>query len=200
MQLDNIKWNEKGLIPVVIQNKTTLNVLMLGYMNLEALQLSIKSNEVTFFSRSKNRLWTKGEESGNKLIIKDMYLDCDVDTLLIKAEPLGPTCHKGTTSCFETDDQSSLNIIDELEMIIENRKNLDSSESYIVSLFNKGIKEIAKKVVEEAGETSIAAVTNAGRLIDESADLVFHLLVLLSSQGKSMKDVLQELKKRSINQ
>ncbi|MDB4135122.1 bifunctional phosphoribosyl-AMP cyclohydrolase/phosphoribosyl-ATP diphosphatase HisIE [Gammaproteobacteria bacterium] len=200
MQLDNIKWNEKGLIPVVIQNKTTLNVLMLGYMNLEALQLSIKSNEVTFFSRSKNRLWTKGEESGNKLIIKDMYLDCDVDTLLIKAEPLGPTCHKGTTSCFETDDQSSLNIIDELEIIIENRKNLDSSESYIVSLFNKGVKEIAKKVVEEAGETSIAAVTNDGRLIDESADLVFHLLVLLSSQGKSMKDVMQELKKRSINQ
>lgn len=200
MQLDNIKWNEKGLIPVVIQNKTTLNVLMLGYMNLEALQLSIKSNEVTFFSRSKNRLWTKGEESGNKLIIKDMYLDCDVDTLLIKAEPLGPTCHKGTTSCFETDDQSSLNIIDELEMIIENRKNLDNSESYIVTLFNKGVKEIAKKVVEEAGETSIAAVTNDGRLIDESADLVFHLLVLLSSQGKSMKDVLQELKKRSINQ
>lgn len=200
MQLDNIKWNEKGLIPVVIQNKTTLNVLMLGYMNLEALQLSIKSNEVTFFSRSKNRLWTKGEESGNKLIIKDMYLDCDVDTLLIKAEPLGPTCHKGTTSCFETDDQSSINMIDELEMIIENRKNLDKSESYIVSLFNKGIKEIAKKVVEEAGETSIAAVTNDGRLIDESADLVFHLLVLLSSQGKSMKDVLQELKKRSINQ
>ncbi|MDA9330986.1 bifunctional phosphoribosyl-AMP cyclohydrolase/phosphoribosyl-ATP diphosphatase HisIE, partial [Gammaproteobacteria bacterium] len=197
---DNIKWNEKGLIPVVIQNKTTLNVLMLGYMNLEALQLSIKSNEVTFFSRSKNRLWTKGEESGNKLIIKDMYLDCDVDTLLIKAEPLGPTCHKGTTSCFETDDQSSLNIIDELEMIIENRKNLDNSESYIVSLFNKGVKEIAKKVVEEAGETSIAAVTNDGRIIDESADLVFHLLVLLSSQGKSMKDVLQELKKRSINQ
>jgi len=200
MQLDNIKWNEKGLIPVVIQNKTTLNVLMLGYMNLEALRLSIKSNEVTFFSRSKNRLWTKGEESGNKLIIKDMYLDCDVDTLLIKAEPLGPTCHKGTTSCFETDDQSSLNMIDELEMIIENRKNLDNSESYIVSLFNKGVKEIAKKVVEEAGETSIAAVTNDGRLIDESADLVFHLLVLLSSQGKSMKDVLQELKKRSINQ
>ena len=200
MQLDNIKWNEKGLIPVVIQNKTTLNVLMLGYMNLEALQLSIKSNEVTFFSRSKNRLWTKGEESGNKLIIKDMYLDCDVDTLLIKAEPLGPTCHKGTTSCVETDDQSSLNMIDELEMIIENRKNLDNSESYIVSLFNKGVKEIAKKVVEEAGETSIAAVTNDGRLIDESADLIFHLLVLLSSQGKSMKDVLQELKKRSINQ
>lgn len=200
MQLDNIKWNEKGLIPVVIQNKTTLNVLMLGYMNLEALQLSIKSNEVTFFSRSKNRLWTKGEESGNKLIIKDMYLDCDLDTLLIKAEPLGPTCHKGTTSCFETDDQSSLDMIDELEMIIENRKNLDSSESYIVSLFNKGVKEIAKKVVEEAGETSIAAVTNDGRLIDESADLVFHLLVLLSSQGKSMKDVMQELKKRSINQ
>jgi phosphoribosyl-ATP pyrophosphohydrolase/phosphoribosyl-AMP cyclohydrolase len=172
----------------------------LGYMNLEALQLSIKSNEVTFFSRSKNRLWTKGEVSGNKLIIKDMYLDCDDDTLLIKAEPLGPTCHKGTTSCFETDNQSSLNIIDELEMIIENRKNLDNSESYIVSLFNKGVKEIAKKVVEEAGETSIAAVTNDGRLIDESADLVFHLLVLLSSQGKSMKDVMQELKKRSINQ
>lgn len=200
MELDKIKWNEKGLIPVVIQNKRTLNVLMLGYMNLEALHLSIKSNEVTFFSRSKNRLWTKGEESGNKLIINDMYLDCDLDTLLIKAEPLGPTCHKGETSCFKTDDQSTLNMIDELEKIIEDRKNLDTSKSYIVSLLNKGVKEIAKKVVEEAGETSIAAVTNDGRLIDESADLVFHLLVLLSSQGKSMKDVLQELKKRSINQ
>lgn len=200
MELDKIKWNEKGLIPVVIQNKRTLNILMLGYMNLEALQLSIKSNEVTFFSRSKNRLWTKGEESGNKLIINDMYLDCDLDTLLIKAEPLGPTCHKGETSCFKTDDQSMLNMIDELEKIIEDRKNLDTSKSYIVSLLNKGVKEIAKKVVEEAGETSIAAVTNDGRLIDESADLVFHLLVLLSSQGKSMKDVLQELKKRSINQ
>ena len=200
MELDKIKWNEKGLIPVVIQNKRTLNILMLGYMNLEALHLSIKSNEVTFFSRSKNRLWTKGEESGNKLIINDMYLDCDLDTLLIKAEPLGPTCHKGETSCFKTDDQSTLNMIDELEKIIEDRKNLDTSKSYIVSLLNKGVKEIAKKVVEEAGETSIAAVTNDGRLIDESADLVFHLLVLLSSQGKSMKDVLQELKKRSINQ
>ena len=200
MELDKIKWNEQGLIPVIIQDKTTLNVLMLGYMNLEAIQITTKLNEVTFFSRSKNRLWTKGEVSGNKLLIDEMSLDCDLDTLLIKAEPLGPTCHTGTKSCFKTEDKSSPYMIDELENIIKDRKEFGTTESYTVRLFTKGVKEIAKKVVEEAGETSIAAVTNDGRLIDESADLVFHLLVLLNSQGYSMNDVLSELKIRSLNQ
>lgn len=200
MELDKIKWNEQGLIPVIIQDKTTLNVLMLGYMNLEAIQITTKLNEVTFFSRSKNRLWTKGEVSGNKLLVDEMSLDCDLDTLLIKAEPLGPTCHTGTKSCFKTEDKSAPVMIDELENIIKDRKEFGTTESYTVSLFTKGVKEIAKKVVEEAGETSIAAVTNDGRLIDESADLVFHLLVLLNSQGYSMNDVLSELKIRSLNQ
>ena len=172
---------------------------MLGYMNLEALQLSIKSNEVTFFSRSKNRLWTKGEESGNKLIIKDMYLDCDVDTLLIKAEPLGPTCHTGTTSCFD-DKFLCTDMIKKLEGIIDERTASTNTDSYIVSLFNKGVKEIAKKVNEEAGETAISAVSNDGRIIEEAADLVFHLLVLLRSQNKTMKDVTDKLYERSINQ
>jgi len=200
MELDKIKWNDRGLIPVIIQDKTTLNVLMLGYMNLEAIQITTKSNEVTFFSRSKNRLWTKGEESGNKLLIDEMRLDCDLDTILIKAEALGPTCHTGTISCFNTEDESSIDMIEELENIIEDRKKFGAANSYTVGLFAKGVKEIAKKVVEEAGETSIAAVTNDGRLIDESADLMFHLMVLLNSQGYSMNDVLSELKIRSINQ
>jgi len=200
MELDKIKWNDQGLIPVIIQDKTTLNVLMLGYMNLEAIQITTKSNEVTFFSRSKNRLWTKGEESGNKLLIDEMRLDCDLDTILIKVEALGPTCHTGTISCFNTEDESSIDMIEELENIIEDRKKFGAANSYTVGLFAKGVKEIAKKVVEEAGETSIAAVTNDGRLIDESADLMFHLMVLLNSQGYSMNDVLSELKIRSINQ
>ena len=200
MELDKIKWNDQGLIPVIIQDKITLNVLMLGYMNLEAIQITTKSNEVTFFSRSKNRLWTKGEESGNKLLIDEMRLDCDLDTILIKAEALGPTCHTGTISCFNTEDESSIDMIEQLESIIEDRKKFGAANSYTVGLFAKGVKEIAKKVVEEAGETSIAAVTNDGRLIDESADLVFHLLVLLNSQGYSMNDVLSELKIRSLNQ
>tara|TARA_B100000787_G_scaffold156161_1_gene132090 strand:+ start:248 stop:850 length:603 start_codon:yes stop_codon:yes gene_type:complete len=200
MELDKIKWNDQGLIPVIIQDKTTLNVLMLGYMNLEAIQITTKSNEVTFFSRSKNRLWTKGEESGNKLLIDEMRLDCDLDTILIKAEALGPTCHTGTISCFNTEDESSIDMIEQLESIIEDRKKFGAANSYTVGLFAKGVKEIAKKVVEEAGETSIAAVTNDGRLIDESADLMFHLMVLLNSQGYSMNDVLSELKIRSINQ
>lgn len=200
MEINKIKWNEQGLIPVIIQDKATLNVLMLGYMNLEALRITTKSKEVTFFSRSKNRLWTKGEESGNKLLIHDMRLDCDLDTLLVKAEPLGPTCHKGANSCFKTEDESTLSMMDELENIIKDRKQHGDTNSYTASLFAKGVKEIAKKVVEEAGETSIAAVTNDGRLIDESADLVFHLLVLLNSQGYSMNDVLSELKIRRINQ
>jgi phosphoribosyl-ATP pyrophosphohydrolase/phosphoribosyl-AMP cyclohydrolase len=199
MEITKIKWNDKNLIPAIIQDYETLNVLMLGYMNEEAINLSIQNGQVTFFSRSKNRLWTKGETSGNKLLIKDIKLDCDNDTILIKAKPLGPTCHQGTTSCFKTkDDQFS--IINKLENMIETRMLETDPNSYTSTLIEKGIKEISKKLTEEAGETSISAVTNDGRLTDESADLVYHLLVLLKIQGLSFSDVTKELERRNSNQ
>ena len=199
MDYNNIKWDDRGLIPAVIQDNTTSSVLMVGYMNKDSLKITIESGEVTFFSRSKNRLWTKGEESGNKLMLSDIGLDCDKDTLLVKALPLGPTCHTGTTSCFD-DKLLYTDMIKKLEGIIDERAASTNTDSYIVSLFNKGVKEIAKKVNEEAGETAISAVTNDGRIIEEAADLVFHLLVLLRSQNKTMKDVTDKLYKRSINQ
>jgi phosphoribosyl-ATP pyrophosphohydrolase/phosphoribosyl-AMP cyclohydrolase len=199
MDYNNIKWDDRGLIPAVIQDNTTSSVLMVGYMNKDSLKITIESGEVTFFSRSKNRLWTKGEESGNKLMLSDIGLDCDKDTLLVKALPLGPTCHTGTTSCFD-DKLLCTDMIKKLEGIIDERAASTNTDSYIVSLFNKGVKEIAKKVNEEAGETAISAVTNDGRIIEEAADLVFHLLVLLRSQNKTMKDVTDKLHERSINQ
>ena len=199
MDYNNIKWDDRGLIPAVIQDNTTSSVLMVGYMNKDSLKITIESGEVTFFSRSKNRLWTKGEESGNKLMLSDIGLDCDKDTLLVKALPLGPTCHTGTTSCFD-DKLLCTDMIKKLEGIIDERAASTNTDSYIVTLFNKGVKEIAKKVNEEAGETAISAVTNDGRIIEEAADLVFHLLVLLRSQNKTMKDVTDKLYERSINQ
>ena len=199
MDYNNIKWDDRGLIPAVIQDNTTSSVLMVGYMNKDSLKITIESGEVTFFSRSKNRLWTKGEESGNKLMLSDIGLDCDKDTLLVKALPLGPTCHTGTTSCFD-DKLLYTDMIKKLEGIIDERAASTNTDSYIVSLFNKGVKEIAKKVNEEAGETAISAVSNDGRIIEEAADLVFHLLVLLRSQNKNMKDVTDKLYERSINQ
>lgn len=199
MDYNNIKWDDRGLIPAVIQDNTTSSVLMVGYMNKDSLKITIESGEVTFFSRSKNRLWTKGEESGNKLMLSDIGLDCDKDTLLVKALPLGPTCHTGTTSCFD-DKLLCTDMIKKLEGIIDERAASTNTDSYIVSLFNKGVKEIAKKVNEEAGETAISAVTNDGRIIEEAADLVFHLLVLLRSQNRTMKDVTDKLYERSINQ
>lgn len=199
MDYNNIKWDDRGLIPAVIQDNATSSVLMVGYMNKDSLKITIESGEVTFFSRSKNRLWTKGEESGNKLMLSDIGLDCDKDTLLVKALPLGPTCHTGTTSCFD-DKLLCTDMIKKLEGIIDERAASTNTDSYIVSLFNKGVKEIAKKVNEEAGETAISAVTNDGRIIEEAADLVFHLLVLLRSQNKTMKDVTDKLYERSINQ
>ena len=199
MDYNNIKWDDRGLIPAVIQDNTTSSVLMVGYMNKDSLKITIESGEVTFFSRSKNRLWTKGEESGNKLMLSDIGLDCDKDTLLVKALPLGPTCHTGTTSCFD-DKFLCTDMIKKLEGIIDERAASTNTDSYIVSLFNKGVKEIAKKVNEEAGETAISAVSNDGRIIEEAADLVFHLLVLLRSQNKTMEDVTDKLYERSINQ
>ena len=199
MDINNVKWDSKGLIPAVIQDDSSMNVLMIGYMNSKSLEITVKTNEVTFYSRSKQKLWTKGETSGNKLVVKSIELDCDNDTLLIKAIPLGPTCHKENYSCFESETRNSLYIIDVLEKIVDKRIEENHSDSYIKSLLNKGVKEISKKVAEEAGETAISAVTNDGRLIEESADLFFHLLVLLKSQGLSVNDVMLELKKRNTN-
>ena len=200
MDIDNLNYDEKGLIPAIIQDFLSFNVLMLGYMNKDSLQRTLVTEEVTFFSRSKQRLWTKGETSGNKLLLKSIEFDCDKDALLVKAEQLGPTCHLENYSCFKSEKKNSFSIINELEATIEDRKTESLENSYVASLLNKGVKEIAKKVTEEAGETSIAAVTNDGRLIDESADLLFHLLVLLKNQDYSFKDVLKELNKRSSNQ
>ena len=197
MDIDNLNYDEKGLIPAIIQDSISFNVLMLGYMNKDSLQHTLKTEEVTFFSRSKQRLWTKGETSGNKLLLKSIEFDCDKDAILIKAEQLGPTCHLENYSCFKSETRNTFSIINELEAIIDERKTESLENSYVASLINKGVKEIAKKVTEEAGETSIAAVTNDGRLIDESADLLFHLLVLLKNQNYSFKDVLEELNKRS---
>lgn len=199
MDINDIKWSDEGLIPAIIQDSISFNVLMLGYMNKDSLKQTLISKEVTFFSRSKQRLWVKGETSGNKLLIESLELDCDKDTLLIKAKPIGPTCHLENYSCFRSENKNLFSIITELELIIDQRKNENSKSSYVASILKKGVKEIAKKVTEEAGETSIAAVTNDGRLIDESADLLFHLLVLLKDQNYSLNDVLIELKNRSSN-
>ena len=200
MDIDNLNYDDKGLIPAIIQDSISFNVLMLGYMNKDSLQHTLETKEVTFFSRSKQRLWTKGETSGNKLLLKSIEFDCDKDSLLVKAEQLGPTCHLENYSCFKSEKRNSFSIIVELEAVIDKRKAESLENSYVASLLKKGVKEIAKKVTEEAGETSIAAVTNDGRLIDESADLLFHLLVLLKNQNYSFKDVLKELNKRSSNQ
>ena len=200
MDIDNLNYDDKGLIPAIIQDSISFNVLMLGYMNKDSLKHTLETEEVTFFSRSKQRLWTKGETSGNKLLLKSIEFDCDKDALLVKAEQLGPTCHLENYSCFKSEKRNSFSIIAELEAVIDKRKTESLENSYVASLLKKGVKEIAKKVTEEAGETSIAAVTNDGRLIDESADLLFHLLVLLKNQNYSFKDVLKELNKRSSNQ
>jgi phosphoribosyl-ATP pyrophosphohydrolase/phosphoribosyl-AMP cyclohydrolase len=200
MDINKIKWNDRGLIPAVVQDASSFNVLMLGYMNNESLRITLNTDEVTFYSRSKQRLWTKGETSGNKLIVKSIELDCDYDTLLVKARPLGPTCHKDNYSCFESESKNPIEIINILEGLVDNRKVENHEGSYMNSLLQKGVKEISKKVTEEAGETAISAVTNDGRLIDESADLLFHLIVLLKSQELSIKDVMIELSKRNANQ
>ena len=200
MDIENLSYDDRGLIPAIIQDSISFNVLMLGYMNKDSLKHTLKTEEVTFFSRSKQRLWTKGETSGNKLLLKSIEFDCDKDALLVKAEQLGPTCHLENYSCFKSEKKNSFSIITELEAVIDKRMNQPIEKSYVASLLDKGIKEMAKKVTEEAGETSIAAVTNDGRLVDESSDLLFHLLVLLKSQNYSLYDVMDELKKRRINQ
>mgnify|MGYP001197733201 FL=1 len=185
-----------GLIPAIIQDYETLEILMLGYMNKEALKISQSSGFATFYSRTQKKLWTKGEISGNKLAIKNILHDCDKDTLLVMAKNSGPTCHLNNNSCF-LDAPSSFNITNELERTIDGKFKEGNRSSYTYQLYKEGIKEIAKKVTEEAGEVSISAVTNDGRIIDEAADLMYHLLVMLRKLNLNYNDVLQELKNRS---
>ena len=192
-----LDWEKvNGLIPAIIQDHQTLQVLMLGYMNKEALEISQSTGLATFFSRTRQKLWTKGETSGNNLKIKKITHDCDNDTLLVLAENNGPTCHLGRNSCFK-DSPSSFHEIDKLEEMIDLRFKEADLSSYTYQLFKDGIKEMAKKVTEEAGEVSIAAVTNDGRVIDETADLIYHLLVTLRKLNLSFSDVLDELNARS---
>ena len=193
----NLNWEKvNGLMPAIIQDHETLEVLMLGYMSKEALEISQSSGFATFYSRTRQTLWTKGETSGNKLTIKKIIHDCDNDTLLVLAKNSGPTCHLNNNSCF-IGAPSSLNILDELEQTIDTRFKDAKKSSYTYQLYTDGIKEIAKKITEEAGEVSISAVTDDGRVIDESADLMYHLLVMLRKLNLSHLDVLQELKNRS---
>lgn len=201
LDINSIDFNkmENGLVPAVIQDATSLNVLMLGFMNKEALELTLSSQKVTFFSRTKNQLWTKGETSGNFLLLKSIQIDCDNDTLLIKANPIGPTCHKGTGTCWgEENIGSDLAFITELENIISDRKNNPSDTSYTASLFKKGINKVAQKVGEEAVEVVIEAKDNDDYLfLNESADLLYHYLILLQAKNFSLADVVQILKSRN---
>ncbi|RYH74542.1 bifunctional phosphoribosyl-AMP cyclohydrolase/phosphoribosyl-ATP diphosphatase HisIE [Flavobacteriaceae bacterium 144Ye] len=194
----NFNKNNDGLIPAIIQDGTTKTVLMLGYMNEEAYNKTIDTKRVTFFSRSKQRLWTKGEESGNMLMLEDIKVDCDNDTLLVKVEPLGPTCHKGTDTCWDEENSQTYGFLSSLEHIIFNRKhNSKSNESYVAALFEKGINKIAQKVGEEAVEVVIEAKDdNDDLFLNESADLLFHCLILLQAKGFKLQDVVDILKKR----
>ena len=185
-----------GLVPVVIQDEKTLEVLMLGYMNDEAYQKTISEGKVTFFSRSKNRLWTKGEESGNFLHVISIKVDCDQDTLLIRVNPVGPTCHNGTRSCF--DSQYNQNFIFELEKIIDDRYKNPIEGSYVDKLRAKGINKIAQKVGEEGVETVIAALNETEHdFINEASDLIFHLLVLMREKNVSLSTIAKNLENRN---
>ncbi len=185
-----------GLAPAIIQDARTNKVLMLGFMNEEALAKTNELQKVTFFSRSKNRLWTKGEESGNYLFVKEIKVDCDNDTLLIKAEPAGPVCHTGADTCWNEKNEPG-NFLQQLETIIAERKNNPSENSYTSSLFAKGINKIAQKVGEEAVELVIEAKDDNGDLFKgEAADLLFHYLILLHAKGFKLDDIVEVLKER----
>jgi phosphoribosyl-ATP pyrophosphohydrolase/phosphoribosyl-AMP cyclohydrolase len=186
-----------NLMPAIVQDSNTNVVLMLGFMNQEAFEKTRETKKVTFFSRSKNRLWTKGEESGHFLKVTDVLLDCDADTLLIMAQPEGPVCHTGADTCFGEKNKAG-NFLNELEKIIDIRKNNPLEGSHISKLFAKGINKISQKVGEEAVELIIEAKDSNDELfLDEAADLLFHYLILLQAKGYRMKDVTHILKKRN---
>lgn len=186
-----------GLLPAIVQDAQTKTVLMLGYMNAEALATTQNTQKVTFYSRSKQRLWTKGEESGHFLRVESIHLDCDQDTLLIMAQPLGPTCHTGTDTCWDMPNESLFGFLSALEDTIAQRKAQDEDDSYVASLFKKGINKIAQKVGEEAVETVIEAKDdNDSLFLNESADLLFHYLILLQAKGYRLSDIEAVLKAR----
>src|SRR5690606_22903273 len=193
--LDRINFEKVGgLIPAVVQDAFSKQVLMLGYLNQEAIQKTLDTGKVTFFSRTKQRLWTKGESSGNFLLVKEILLDCDGDTLLIKAEPVGPVCHTGADTCFKESNQSKTAFIDKLRATIKDRKNNPSDKSYTASLFAKGINKVAQKVGEEAVEIVIEAKDDNKELfMGEAADLLYHYLVLLEAKGYELDEVMQVL-------
>ncbi|MDO6432413.1 bifunctional phosphoribosyl-AMP cyclohydrolase/phosphoribosyl-ATP diphosphatase HisIE [Flavitalea sp. BT771] len=196
MNVDFGKYGD-GLVPAIIQDATTQKVLMLGFMNQEALDKTEKEGKVTFFSRSKGRLWTKGEESGNYLLLKSLALDCDRDTLLIKAEPLGPVCHTGADTCWDEKNHNEDFLTCLEEIIQQRRQQADPSGSYVASLFHKGINKIAQKVGEEAVELVIEAKDqDEGLFLNEAADLLFHYLILLNAKGYNLQDVTDILKER----
>ena len=186
----NFSKNKDGLIPVIIQDSVTKTVLMLGYMNDEAVRKTKKTGNVTFYSRTKKRLWTKGEKSGNYLRLVNMKVDCDNDTILIYVKPEGPTCHLGTDNCWGEKNVSKFGFLSQLEEIIADRKKDDKKNSYVASLFREGINKIAQKVGEEATETIIEAKDENKQLfLNESADLLFHYLILLQAKGFRLSDV-----------
>lgn len=189
--------NADGLVPVIVQDVDSLQVLMLGYMNEEAYNRTVETGKVTFYSRTRQTLWTKGETSGNYLYLISIATDCDNDTLLVTARPKGPTCHMGTKTCWGEHIPSSLGFIRSLQSIIKDRYSKMPEGSYTTRLFNAGVNRMAQKVGEEAVETVIEAMAgNKERLVYEASDLIYHLLVLLTSQGLSIEDLEKELEKR----
>jgi len=185
-----------GLVPAIIQDAKTLKVLMLGYMNEEAFQLTVETGRVTFFSRSKSRLWTKGEETGNFLELVNYHLDCDNDAILFKVNPVGPVCHTGADTCWNEENVSESFLL-YLQSVIEQRKTATDGSSYVKSLFDKGINKIAQKVGEEAVELVIEAKDNdKDKFLNEGADLLFHYLLLLNSKGHTLEEVIAILKQR----
>lgn len=197
MKIDFSK-DKNGLVPAIVQDAETKNVLMLGYMNEAAYHKTLDTKKVTFYSRSRQKLWTKGEESGNFLNLVDLKVDCDHDTLLVFVSPQGPTCHKGTDTCWGDKNEEIPGFLGELEKIITNRKsNQENQKSYVASLFRSGINKIAQKVGEEAVEVVIEAKDDNDELfLNESADLLFHYLILLQAKGYSLKHIIEVLKER----
>ncbi|MCR6641468.1 MAG: bifunctional phosphoribosyl-AMP cyclohydrolase/phosphoribosyl-ATP diphosphatase HisIE [Sporocytophaga sp.] len=197
-ELKNVDFGKNnGLVPAIIQDEVTQKVLMLGYMNQEALDKTLKEKKVTFFSRTKNRLWTKGETSGHFLYLKSIALDCDQDALLIKVTPDGPTCHTGTDTCWNEENHGKIYFLQQLSNVIKSRKNNPDEKSYTSSLFAKGTNKVAQKVGEEAVELVIEAMDNNDELFkNEAADLLFHLLVLLEQKNIGLDEVLDVLIKR----
>lgn len=197
---ERINWEKvDGLVPAIVQDFQSSQVLMMGYMNQDALAKTGETGQVTFFSRTKERLWTKGETSGNVLQLVNISLDCDNDTLLVRVNPIGPTCHTGTTTCWDGDaqEESQMVWLHQLEQLLAARKSADPDSSYTASLYVSGTKRISQKVGEEGVEVALAATSgDKAELVCESADLIYHLLVLLQDQGLSMNDVVNKLKER----